>query len=107
MPIACTFAKGEHIAQLLLLFFVMPGHSYCLRIGNFGNFANSLTASANPSVTFTSKFTKAEHPVITLEIHGKKCKVMFNTGADVFLSLLHNTSPVIGPCNNYLMIYME
>lgn len=82
VPTVWTFEKGERSAQILLLPFVMPSHSDCPRIGGIGS-TNPLTASANPLVAFISKFKMAEQPLVTLEIHGKKFKVIFNTSADV------------------------
>lgn len=81
VPTVWTFKKGEHIAQLLLVPFVMPGTSERRRIGSFGS--TNPKASANPLVAFTSNITQAERPIITLDINGKKFKGMIDTGADI------------------------
>lgn len=54
MVIFVLTEKGEWIAHVLLLLFVIPDHSDCPRIEGFG--ITKLYASANPLMAFISKF---------------------------------------------------
>lgn len=64
----------------------MPAHSNSFRTGDFGS-NNSLAISADPIVAFTSNIIKAKCPLITLEIQGKKLKIIVDTGTNVSISM--------------------
>lgn len=80
VPTIWTFKKGEHIAQLLLLNYVMPGKTDRQRVGGFGS--TDPGALNNPLIAFVSNIKKNERPMLNLNINGKNMKGMFDTGAD-------------------------
>lgn len=71
----CHLKCKKCIAQLLLLLFVMPGHPDDFRIRDFGSTNDLLLYLFYTLMTFTSKLTKNECPLITLEINEKEINI--------------------------------